>query len=83
MFVFTEEQIRAFTLEQTSVRTLKFNCKLAAKDGIRIRRACITRAANELDFEYITILGNRGEIMAMSTSDARLNIKETFANVRL
>ncbi|KAI6187786.1 LLGL domain-containing protein [Aphelenchoides besseyi] len=58
LVVFTEEQIRCYSLEGLSLRPLKYNCKLTAKCGIRLRHASICRSTEDA-FQYFLYLMQR------------------------
>ncbi|KAI6214737.1 hypothetical protein M3Y94_00304000 [Aphelenchoides besseyi] len=80
LVVFTEEQIRSYSLEGLSLRPLKYNCKLTAKCGIRLRHACICRSIED-SFQYFCILCNDGNALAISVTNSRVRIHEGFTAV--
>lgn len=71
MFVFTEEQIRCFVVE--NLRSTRFSYKLTAKCGLRIKQANVVSSLDGNHLNYLNVICNDGSLIAMSSTDQRIH----------
>lgn len=79
MYVFTEEQVRCFIVE--NLRSARFSYKMTAKCGLRIKQAnvCQTNGA----YNYLNMLCNDGSLVGMSSNDIRIRTSKQITKVTL
>lgn len=77
MFVFTEEQVRCFIVE--NLRSARYSYKLTAKHGIRIKQANV--CSSNGGAPYLGMICNDGALIGMSSTDTRVRTSKQVIKV--